>query len=143
MQIINCAPKNIQDCAKLLVQVYSEPQYQEDWNTIDAHKYLKRFFDIEPNRCFIATENNVIVGGIFAYSYPWHSETLVYIQELFVNSEHRKKGIAKSLLKSICNNESTKIWLVANENTGASEFYKKLGFKKDGPYKFNYGELNI
>jgi ribosomal protein S18 acetylase RimI-like enzyme len=40
-------------------------------------------------------------------------------------------------------NETTKIWLVANENTGASEFYQKLGFKKDGSYKFNYGELKF
>ena len=143
MQIINCEIENLEDCARLLVQVYAEPQYKEDWNEFDAHKYLKRFFDIEPNRCFIATENDIIVGGIFAYSYPWHSEILVYVQELFVDSNKRKKGIAKSLLKSICNNGNTKIWLVANENTSASEFYKKLGFKKDGPYKFNYGELNF
>ena len=143
MQIINCEVENLEECARLLVQVYAEPQYKEDWNEFDAHKYLKRFFDIEPNRCFIATENDIIVGGIFAYSYPWHSEILVYVQELFVDSNERKKGIAKSLLKSICNNGNTKIWLVANENTGASEFYKKLGFKKDGPYKFNYGELSF
>ena len=143
MQIVNCKVENIKECAKLLVRVYADPLYQEDWNETDAHNYLQRFFDIEPNRCFIATENDIIVGGIFAYSYPWHSQTLVYIQELFVDSNHRKKGIAKSLLKSICNNENTKIWLVAKENTGASEFYKKLGFKKDGLYKFNYGELNM
>lgn len=143
MQIVNCKDENIMDCAKLLVQVYAEPEYKEDWNEINAHRYLKRFFDIEPSRCFMAIENNIVVGGIFAYSYPWHSETLVYIQELFVDSNQRKKGIAKHLLESVCNNENTKIWLVANENTGASGFYKKLGFKKDGPYKFNYGELKL
>jgi len=143
MLIKNIEVNDLTECAKLLVQVYAEPQYQENWNEIDAYNYLKRFFDIEPNRCFIAIENNTIVGAVFAYSYPWHSETLVYIQELFVNSNQRKKGIAKSLLNSVCMNETTKIWLVANENTGASEFYQKLGFKKDGSYKFNYGELKF
>ena len=49
----------------------------------------------------MAIEGEVIIGTVFAYLYPWHSETLVYIQEFFVDPNQRKKGIAKSLLKSI------------------------------------------
>ncbi|MEN8179570.1 MAG: GNAT family N-acetyltransferase [Pseudomonadota bacterium] len=142
MRIERCAIKDIDACASLLAQVYSEPEYGENWNSNDACNYLKRFYTIEPAGCYVALENNEIIGAIFSYSYPWHAETLVYIQELFVLAKHRNKGIAKSLLNSVGNGKAVRAWLVANENTSASGFYKKMGFKKDGPYKFNYGEIN-
>ncbi|MGL1889591.1 MAG: GNAT family N-acetyltransferase [Reichenbachiella sp.] len=142
MQVLNCKPKNIKACAELFVQVYSESDYQENWTTHEAFKYLERFYLIEPSRCFVAVENDKVVGSIFAYSYPWRSETLVYIQELFVDSNQRQKGIAKTLLSSTGCGIPAKAWLIANENTGAAKFYAKMGFKKNGPYKFQYGEIN-
>ena len=142
MEIINCTEKNLEECASLLVKVYSEPEYGEKWDNNDAYNYLERFYKIEPSGCFVAIENNQLVGAIFSYSYPWQSETLVYIQELFVESMQRNKGIAKSLLQSIGNGKVVKVWLVANDNTSASGFYKKMGFKKDSPYKLNSGQIN-
>ena len=139
MEIINYTEKNLEACASLLAQVYSEPEYGEKWDSKDAYNYLERFYKIEPLGCFVAIENNQLVGAIFSYSYPWQSETLVYIQELFVSSMQRNKGIAKSLLQNIGNGRA---WLVANDNTSASGFYKKMGFKKDSPYKLNYGQIN-
>ncbi|NMH87310.1 GNAT family N-acetyltransferase [Flavivirga algicola] len=141
MKITNCQENNLEACASLLAKVYAAPEYQENWNKQDACNYLTRFYNIEPERCFMAIHEGKVIGGVFAYSYPWHSDTLVYIQELFVDPEHRKKGIAKSLLKHIGNKGKTKVWLVANENTSAAKFYEKLGFKKNGPYKFHYGEV--
>jgi|GEM_PF-3184295 len=142
MEIINCTKNNLEECAFLLAQVYSEPEYGEKWDSKDAYNYLERFYKIEPSGCFIAIENNQLVGAIFSYSYPWQSETLVYIQELFVSSSQRNKGIAKSLLQSIGNGKAMKAWLVANDNTSASGFYTKMEFKKDSPYKLNYGQIN-
>jgi len=98
MEIINCTENNLEECAYLLVQVYSELEYGEEWDSKNAYNYLERFYKIEPSGCFVAIENNQLVGAIFSYSYPWQSETLVYIQELFVSSSQRNKGIAKSLL---------------------------------------------
>ena len=80
--------------------------------------------------------------ALFFFSYPWKLEKLVYIQELFVSSSQRNKGIAKSLLQSIGNGKAMKAWLVANDNTSASGFYTKMEFKKDSPYKINYGQIN-
>jgi|TARA_R110002095_G_scaffold107519_1_gene94285 ribosomal protein S18 acetylase RimI-like enzyme len=39
-------------------------------------------------------------------------------------------GTAKSLLNSIGNGKTVRAWLVANDNTSASGFYKKNGFQE-------------
>lgn len=142
MEITNCIVKNLEECATLLAQVYSEPEYDEKWDDKDAYKYLERFHKIEPSGCFVAIENSQLVGAIFSYSYPWQSETLVYIQELYVSPGQRNKGIAKSLLQSVAKGKTVKAWLVANDNTNAAGFYEKMGFKKDSLYKLNYGQIN-
>jgi len=142
MIIQPCISEQIESCGSLLAQVYAEPEYGEKWKDNDACDYLKRFYEIEPSGCFVAIKNKEIIGAIFSYSYPWQAETLVYIQELFVSTKHRNLGIAKSLLNSVGSGKAVKAWLVANENTSASGFYKKMGFKKDSPYKFNYGQLS-
>lgn len=129
------------DCGSILCLVYSEPEYGESWKIEDAINYLKRFYEIEPTGCFVARVENQVVGGIFSYSYPWQSETLIYIQELFVSPKYRKNGIGKRLLKQLGCQKNTRAWLVAKENTTASVFYEKMGFKKNSPYRLNYGSI--
>jgi len=141
MEVFNCKPENIKACSSLLAKVYSESEYGESWNEHDAFKYLERFYRIEPLGCYVAIENGELIGAIFSYSYPRQSETLVYIQELFVSLDYRKKGVATSLLSNVGKEKNIKAWLVAKENTSASKFYEKMGFKQDGPYKFNYGTI--
>ena len=142
MKIEPCTKSHIETCASLLAKVYAEPEYGEKWKDHDACNYLNRFYKIEPSGCFVAIKNEEIIGAVFSYSYPWQAETLVYIQELFVSTKHRKIGVAKSLLKSVGNGKTVKAWLIASDSTSASGFYKKMGFKKDSPYKFNYGVIN-
>ena len=54
-----------------MAQVYTEPEYGEKWKDNDACDYLKRFYEIEPSRCFVAIKNKEIIGAIFSYSCPW------------------------------------------------------------------------
>jgi len=142
MQIECCTEEHIKTCASLLSQVYAEPEYGENWKDTDACSYLKRFYKIEPTGCFVAIKNKEIIGAIFSYSYPWQAETLIYIQELFVSVKYRNLGIAKSLLNSLGNGKTVRAWLVANDDTSASGFYKKMGFKKNSSYKLNSGQIN-
>ncbi len=142
MKTRRCKPENLKECASLLVEVYSQPEYNEDWTVQEAYSYLKRFYNIDPSMCYAAVANNIIIGAIFSYSYPWQSGVLVYIQELFVAPNKRKRGVAKALLSKLSKGKKTNIWLVAKEKTGAAVFYKKMGFKKSGPYKFHSGTIS-
>lgn len=52
-------------------------------------------------------------------------------------------GTAKLLLNSLGNGKTVKAWLVVNDNTSASGFYKKLGFKKVSPYLSRYLSIDM
>ena len=116
MEIVNCKPENIKACSSLLAKVYSDPEYAENWSERDAYEYLERFYRIEPLGCYVAIENTELIGAIFSYSYPWQSETLVYIQELFVSLNYRKKGVARSLLSNVGKEKNIKAFVELSIN---------------------------
>jgi hypothetical protein len=65
MEIENCNPENIEACASLLAQIYSEPEYGENWKEKEAFDYLTRFYVIEPLGCFVAVEDKELIGAFF------------------------------------------------------------------------------
>lgn len=138
MRIRSCEAEDIEQAAQIFCQAYSAPPYSESWELANASAYLHRFWEIDPEGCFVSEENNEITGAIFSFSYPWHSGQLTCIQELFVAEASRKKGVARTLVQSM----SGGTWLVAHKASGAAEFYKRMGFRKDGPYEFYYGAIN-
>ena len=143
MLIQTCEKKDIEACARLLSAVYSGEPYNEEWDLSDAISYLERFREIDPNGCFVAQNNGEIIGAVFSFSYPWHRGKLACIQELFVSSEQRMKGVARQLLAQMGHGKKIGAWLVAHENSEAARFYEKMGFSEKGPYKFRHGTIFV
>lgn len=143
MFIKQCEKNDIKACARLLAEVYSEPPYSEKWNLSDAIAYLERFREIDPNGCFVAQNNGEVIGAVFSFSYPWHRGKLACIQELFVSSEQRMKGVSRQLLAQIGHGKKIGAWLVAHENSEAAAFYEKMGFSQEGAYKFRHGTIMV
>ena len=141
MLIRICEKKDIVACASILSAVYTEAPYNEDWDFSDAIAYLERFREIDPNGCFVALKNGEIIGTVFSFLYPWHRGKLVCIQELFVSSELRTKGVDRKLLAQLRHGEKTGAWLVAHENSETAKFYQKMGFSQEVPYKFRHGAI--
>lgn len=139
MKIQACTKQELEDCASLLAEVYNTTPYHETWNVASARSYLARFHGIEPEGCYVAKNNQLIVGAVFSYSYPWHDSEMIYIQELFVSSAFRRQGVAKSLINAVSNRKNEPIWLVANQQTKANDFYHSLGFSKNSRYKIYSG----
>ncbi len=142
MIIRSCKTRDINECANLLIDVYSEVPYNEKWELNNAISYLKRFLKIDPENCFVAIMNDKVAGALFAFSYPWHSDNLISIQELFVTVSHRNCGIASKLLAQLNDGMKVGAWVVAHEKSKASLFYSKKGFSEEGPYRFQYGMIN-
>ena len=141
MLIQNCQKKDIEACACLFSEVYKAAPYHEEWHPSDAIAYLERFREIDPNGCLVAIEDGEIIGAVFSFSYPWHKDKLVCIQELFVSSEQRMQGVARQLLAQLSHGKKMGAWLVAHENAEAAKFYQKMGFSQEGPYKFRHGTI--
>ncbi|PSF07713.1 hypothetical protein C7H09_09325 [Marinobacter fuscus] len=141
MQVRSCDAADIEQAALIFCQAYAEAPYHESWELADASAYLRRFWEIDPEGCFVWEHNGEVAGAIFSFSYPWHSGKLTCIQELFVAEPNRKKGVARALVQSVNGGSGGGAWLVAHKASGAAEFYERLGFSKDGPYEFYYGAI--
>jgi GNAT superfamily N-acetyltransferase len=76
-------------------------------------------------------ENEILATAVYFYTYStWKGKTL-YLEDIVVNQQHRRKGIGTLLfnhLLFIAKNESVKrmSWQVLNWNEPAIEFYKKI-----------------
>jgi ribosomal protein S18 acetylase RimI-like enzyme len=94
-----------------------------------AKKELKNFLKRNPNTCFIAEENGLIIGDILAGNdgrrgYIYHTCTL---------ENQRQKGIGRKLVDSVItalkNEGIAKVALVVFEkNKNGNGFWEKIGF---------------
>jgi GNAT superfamily N-acetyltransferase len=84
-------------------------------------------------------ENEILGTAVYFYTYStWKGKTL-YLEDIVVNQQHRRKGIGTLLfnhLLDIAKNEKVKrmSWQVLNWNTAAIEFYKKIDTKFDSEW---------
>ncbi len=102
-------------------------------NSVDRMHKEKECF-----HCFVAeNEEGEIVGYstyFFSY-YTWIGKSL-YMDDLYVKENYRKKGIGKRLLGSVIEfakkEECNKVrWQVSNWNKNGQEFYKGMGAEID------------
>lgn len=141
--ILPCTDGNLRECALLLKLVYSEPPYGENWSPEKAFEYLHKFHCMDSAGCYVAQNDNKIVGVIIGYSFPWSTGVSFFIQELFVDSEFRGKGIGKKLILHAAGSldEEPTILLIARDGSQATNFYKGLGLSKNEHYNFYSGKV--
>ncbi len=85
-----------------------------------------------------AFEKSDMVGLVhyILHNTTGYIEPVCYMQDVFVPPEHRKKGIAKKMVKNIemlakKNNWARIYWLAENKNEAAQALYKNIGLKLD------------
>lgn len=102
--------------------------------TKESIDWLENFIDLElpeNNRYLVAEESEKIVGIIYLEKESDHNR----IQGLYILPKYQNKGLGKKLwneAKRFLNLENETIIEVAEYNTKAIEFYKKLGFVDTG-----------
>jgi ribosomal protein S18 acetylase RimI-like enzyme len=95
----------------------------------DSMSCIDRFLKQNPGLSFVAVDDNKIVGAVLC----GHDGRRGYIDQLAVDGEYRLQGIGKSLvarcLYNLIRNGITKWHLfVIEDNQGAIDFWKKLGW---------------
>lgn len=98
-------------------------------NIDDSKEGIERFLKRNPNTSFVAIENDELVGIILG----GHDGRRGYIYHMSVAENHRKKGIASSLLeKCLAVFKEEKIskvaLLVFKYNEAGNAFWQKHGF---------------
>lgn len=143
IEIRGCLESDLLPCSALLRKVYSEPPYHETWSESSADEYLEAFFRIDPGGCFVAVEQEVIIGSIFSYSYPWSTGAVLFVQELFVAEPGRRKGVGCGLVARAVDSKGrdSNVALIVREGTAATELYKKLGLSKSRHFVLYSGKV--
>lgn len=105
-------------------------------DTTIVNKGVNHVFDQPENGFYlVATEKDVVVGSMLLTPEwsDWRNATWLWIQSVYVGTEHREKGVFKSLYKhiqDIVNKTEEYAGLklyVDQDNKRAQEVYKKLG----------------
>ena len=111
----------------------------------DSKEGIEKFLTRNPDTCFVAEENQEIIGVILA----GNDGRRGYIYHTAVHSDHRNRHIGKSLveaaLSAFCAIGINKAALVVFErNEGGNAFWEKMGFtrRKDLAYR-NFTLVNM
>ena len=106
-------------------ECFSTPWSEESFKTADNTRFYLYF------------EGEKVVGYVGIYSVLDEG----YITNIAVLKDHRKKGIATSLLKELTEKESALSFIsleVRESNAAAISLYTKFNFKKEGVRKAFY-----
>lgn len=98
-------------------------------NMDDSRGGIEKFLKRNPSTCFVAEDENRIVGAILG----GHDGRRGFIYHTAVSAMHRKKGIGSMLVKNVMiafkAEGINKAALVAFEkNTDGNAFWEKMGF---------------
>ena len=98
-------------------------------NVDDSKEGIERFIKRNPTSCFVAIEDDIIVGAVIA----GNDGRRGYIYHLAVNPKYRKKGIGTSLVNTVMKaleklGISKVALLTFKRNEVANAFWEKQGF---------------
>jgi ribosomal protein S18 acetylase RimI-like enzyme len=102
--------------------------------------------DESKGQYYVYTINDKVVGQIM-YTYEWsdwRNGMFLWVQSVYVDAEHRRKGIFKDLynhVKKICDDDegTTGVRLyVEKENFNAKATYKSLGMQECNYHMYEY-----
>lgn len=98
-------------------------------NLDDSRSGIEKFLNRNPDTCYVAIDNNIIVGVIMV----GNDGRRGYIYHTSVHPEYRKQGIGRKLvdtaLDSLLKLGINKVALVVfDRNKAGNEFWEKMGF---------------
>ena len=126
-----------EDCGTVLAMIKSLAVYEREPNAVEVTEdiLLRDGFGTQPLfKCFLADlEGSGTVGfALFFNTYStWQGKSL-YLEDLFIEEEHRAQGIGGLLLKTVVA-EARRTgcarvnWSALKWNTPATDFYKSIG----------------
>lgn len=106
-------------------------------------RIISDIFEKKILNLFVATDRGELVGyALYFYSYSsFLAKPTLYLEDLFVLEEHRKKGLGLALflrcVDEAINHECGRMeWAVLSWNEKAIAFYEKLGASRLDEWRF-------
>lgn len=133
------------DAPLMLDFIHRLAEYEREPDAViatDADLIRDGFGPQQKYRCLIAEWSGAPAGfALFHYNYStWRGQPGLYLEDLFVLTEARGKGIGKALLQKLAQialeeNCYGLRWMVLEWNTPALKFYESLGAEMLGEWE--------
>jgi aminoglycoside 3-N-acetyltransferase I len=125
---------------KNLLRVFGEAFEEKDTyqSAVPGEEYLKNLLGQQHFIALVALDGDTVVGGLAAYELPKFEQARkeLYIYDLAVSAEHRRKGIATNLIRELQRVAKERgvyvIFVQADPgDTPAIRLYESLGVRED------------
>lgn len=131
MEIRKISKSDLEELAKLMVDVYNAPPWNDKWTVETALESLNDISDFPKFFGNVIVDGNKIIGGIIGHIRRYASESTCYIDEFFIAEKYRGAGLAKELyqtsIKELQQRGISGAFFTTLKNSRAYNFYVKQG----------------
>lgn len=92
----------INKVAKLFVESYKKDEKARRWDEAYAEKYILMIYRMCKDLCFVAVDNEKIVGVALGIVLPEFNKDIVDFKVLLVHPDYRRKKIGSKLMRKMC-----------------------------------------
>ena len=92
----------INEVAKLFVESYKKEDKARRWTETLAEKYILMLYRLCKELCYVAVDNDKIVGAALGIVMPEFDKEIVDFKVLLVHPNYRRKKIGSKLMRKVC-----------------------------------------
>jgi len=133
MTIRKATKNDVEEIAKLMLEEFSKPPFNEKTTINSVIKSLNFYFKI--GKVFVAMEDKKIVGIVVFKVEQWWEGPVILIEDLAVKEDFKKQGTGKSLTDAVESYgkkiRAKAVSFATNSKSSAVKFYIKHGYKKE------------
>ena len=131
MEIRKISKSDLGELAKLMVDVYNAPPWNDKWTVETALESLNDISDFPKFFGNVIVDENKIIGAIIGHIRRYTTESTFYIDEFFIAEKYRGTGLAKELyqtsIKQLQQRGISGAFFTTLKNSRAYNFYLKQG----------------
>lgn len=131
---------DLEEATNLIVDTYKKENKKNIWTKEMAEKYIFNHYRMNRDLCFVATENQKIIGIGLCMLKPEYTKYIIESHILIVHPDYRRKKVATKLLKKIITKASNKYGIEEIESSVESlttfpiSWYESIGFREKKHY---------
>lgn len=132
--------KDLDEAVNLFIDIFKKENKKKIWTKDMAEKYILMHYRMNKDLCFVATENQKIIGIGLCMLKPEYTNYIIDSHILIVHPDYRRKRVATKLLKKIITKAVNKYGACEIESSVESlttfpiSWYESIGFREKKHY---------
>ena len=138
----------IEGVAQLFVDAYKKEDKNRRWTKVYAEKYILMLYRLCKEMCFVAIDNQKIVGVALGTILPEFNKNILKFEVLLVHPDYRRRKIGSKLMRRLClkaenkynvSETQTDIYILTNFPI---TWYESIGFRTRKNYEVTRANIS-